>query len=880
MAEGHESSLQAPASLGRHAPFQITFRRHGDSDHLYHPGCTARAILDALERVITQGRSEALLVWPQPIGGLATFHALAALSRVPTCDTERLATLFFPWNRYSGATQKALLVDRDQLVKAALGALNRIHAQGYKHPAFGYLMAIHSLKHLSTGEQGNRRYKAVERDPSLLHPTLFELIPQADIRRSGEDSSEDHFLRRLRKHTWINQRSEYLASANDPSRTPFFLFGLHPEALTIETLRRAGLDCGRPGRRPDIILVDLTRRGRNNLGENWRAEADKFFLLLRDFYGPGCPPALAVTDDVFALQSMRWKTLKDYETSRDAAPSPKLPASAHLVINVRTDILDTEEAAPAWLENFTPEVYGTDILQFVESGLKLRRSLLEGGEREIAAAVSAAITALQNLVGLPGPVRWFREFLVQRHEGHEIQRLGERFDHVAPRGKLATALKLGSAGANHAQLSAFMQTFGRLCHASATDNPGTRFFEGRLAKLTKESGRSLVVFASEIIRNFAEWRVETENHLEYARPFLGTKTEFATVRETSQELRRAREGSVPYEHIVFIEPYPDDFLKLLAEPALPRRVMLLCHLARAKHIVDRIEALRQLDGVSPIEWNLIMVQEELQKATVTHTAEIPDLDALLLEPRLSTVDLAGPRTASSGPTRIIRTSGYVRIRAFDGTELAVYDPDALPAFSKRLARDVQPGDQICVFTPDFVDAARDSLHLSASAPEVLALYHQAVAEAAKKLPGQDLNAKADALRNRILQIDPSLASSLPGTQSLRSWINVADLLTTPRDEVRPQAPRDSGHYFVFMKALGVADDVARLYWDLGVLLTRSARISKGSAFHQVFMGILIDPYGTVSRFPEAVRQEVWRIHETAEEHLVAVLANESEGKSQ
>jgi hypothetical protein len=788
--------------------------------------------------------------------------------------------LFFPWNRNSGATQKALLVDREQLVKAALGPLNRIHTQGAKHPAFGYLMAVHSLKHLSTGEQGNRRYRAVERDPSLLHPTLFEIIPQVDLRRSGEDSSQNYFLRRLRNHTWVNERSEYLVSASDPLLTPFFLFGLHPQALTVDALRQAGLDANHRARRLDIVIVDLTRGGRNNLGDNWHAEADKFFLMLRDFYGLGCPPAFVVTDDVFALQRIRWKTLKDYEVSRAEDTSSKSPAQARLVLSVQADILNIEQAAPVWLEEFIPEVYGTDILQFVETALKLRRSLFDAGELEIAAAVSAAITALQNLVGLPGPVRWFRDFLSTHHEGHEMHSLGERFDHLAPRGKLATALKLGNAGANHAQLSTFMHTFERLCSAAAADNPGTRFFEERLAKLSKESGRSLVVFASDVIRNFAEWRVETQSHLEYAKPLLGTQIEFATVNETSRELKSARDGSRPYEHIVFIEPYPDDFLKLLTEPALPSRVMLLCHLARAKQILDRSESLRQLEGVAPIEWNLIMVQEQLQKATASHTAEIPDLDALLLEPRLSTVDLAGPRTASSGPTRIIRTSGFVRIRAFDGTELAAYDPDALPAFSKRLAKDVQIGDQICVFTPDFVEAARDTLHLSASAPEVLTLYHQAVAEARKKLPGQDLNGKADTLRDAILRIDPSLASSLPASQSIRSWIDVADLLTTPRDEVRPQAPRDATHYFAFMKALGIADELARLYWDLGVRSTRSARISKGSAFHQVFMAILIDPYGTISRLPEAVSKEVWRIHETAEESLVAVLSNEPEGKTQ
>jgi hypothetical protein len=167
--------------------------------------------------------------------------------------------------------------------------------------------------------------------------------------------------------------------------------------------------------------------------------------------------------------------------------------------------------------------------------------------------------------------------------------------------------------------------------------------------------------------------------------------------------------------------------------------------------------------------------------------------------------------------------------------------------------------------------------VSATAPEVLTLYHKTVAEAAAKLPGQDLTAKADALRNSIMKIDSS--PSLPGPQSIRQWIDVADLGDAPRDEVRPQAPRDRRHYLCFMKALGIADDVARHSWDWGIFWTRSMRIRSGTAFHQVFMGVLIDPDGAVSRLPEAHRQEVWRIYETAEQHLVAVISNNPEGNA-
>jgi hypothetical protein len=853
----------------------VTLHRHGGADS-YDLGLTAKAVLKAFERTIADRESHALLVWPQSTHGISVIHALAALARIPGCDTHRLTTVLFPWNRNAGASQKALLVDREQLVAAALTPLNRIYSDRPQHSALGYLLALHSLKHLATGQQGNRRYKAVENDPSLLHPTLFEIMPQAGIQASEILTSEDHFLRRLRNHTWIGERNDHLATASDPSTTPFYLFGIHADNSTAELLRRAMLEIAASGRSPDVVLIDGGRRARHALGDGWREVLVQFCQTLTEAYGKASPPALAITDDVYALQTIRWKILSQYDASRGALQSPKLPAPASLVVNVHADILDATPTVPAWLEDLSVEAYGSDLLNFVTTGFKLRKSLLAAGESEIASAVEAAVAAIQNLTGLPGPVRPFRDFLVDNHEAYEVHRLGERFDHLAPRGKIASAIKTGIAGANHAQLSHFLDAYSDLCTAVAASNPGTRFFDSCLTKLAAASSKSLVVFSTDLIRAFAEWRIQNDRVFDVVRTAVGRNILLVRARDVHEELEHARATGVPFEEIVLIEPYADDFLKTLAEPALPKRARILCHLARAKQILDRAKSLLQIDGVAPIEWNLLKVQECFENALTGHTADIPDLDALLLEPRISTIDLAGPRTAYSGPTRMIRTSGYVRIRAFDGTELAVYDPDALPVFSRRLAKDLKPGDQICAFSPDFIDEAREKLRLSATAPEVLALYHRAVADAAAKLLGQSLDEKAETLRRLILKIEPSI--TLP--QSIRPWIDVADLPDAPRDEVRPQAPRSREHYFVFMKALGIADELAKTYWDFGIFWTRSIRISTGSAFHQVFLGVLIDPDGTISRFPQADHQDIWRIHETAEDHLVSVISNEPEGRTE
>ena len=880
MPGSQEHDTQSFARIGVVEPgpaHGVGLRRRNESGECRDVSPIAKEVLSVFDRVLSDGKSEALLLWPQAIEGIAVFHALAALARIAGCDCQGLAALFFPWNRNSGATQRTLLVDREQLVQATLPPLNRVHTQGARHSAFGYLMALHSLKHLSTGEPGNRRQRALERDPSLMHPTLFEIIPQVSIQEASVRDSGDHFLQRLRRHTWINERGEHMNAANDSARTPFVLFGVHADAVSAELFRNAGLDLNKGGRRPDIVLIDLTRRSRNALGGNWREAVSKFLSAVEELYGTECPPALAVTDEVFALQTLRWRILNDYDARRGKMASPKHPVPSRLVLSAKTDVFDWEAAGPGALDELFAEVYGADLLNFVDSGLKLKRSLLDAGDQEIAAAVTAALVALQNLIGLPGPPHQFLTFLADNYQGYELQSLGARFDHLTPRGKINAVIKLGAAGANHAPLVSFLDTYDKLYSIAATDNPGTRLFDGCLSKVTKQSLRSIIVFSSDLIRSFAEWRIENENALADVRTKLGREIILVDNREATDELERAVSVSNPCQQVLFVEPHADHFLQVLTHPALPPKATVLCHLARAKQILQRAEAFLQLDGIAPVEWNLLIVQEGFLKALSGHTIDIPDLDSILLPPRAGTIDLTGPHAQGGGPTRIIRTSGHVQIRAFDGTELAVYDPDALQPFSRRLAKDLQSGDQICVFSPDFIDAAREKLHLGATAPEVLTLYHKTVAEAATKLPGHDLTAKAAALRNSIMKIDPSL--SLPGPQSIRQWIDVADLVEASRDEVRPQAPRDRRHYLSFMKALGIADDVAQHYWDWGIFWTRSMRIRSGTAFHQVFLGVLIDPHGAVSRLPEAHRQEVWRIYETAEQHIVAVISNDPEGNT-
>jgi hypothetical protein len=846
-------------------------RRRNDPKSLLTAGPSTEAAITVFNRVLANRKSEVILMWPKPLDGIAALHSLSAIRLLNQCDCSRLATLFFPWNRSSESSQRKVLVDRDFIYRATLQPLNRILAYGSSHPSYGYVIALHSLHHvLTSGKKSVQLSAALKSDPGLEHPSLLEIMPQHGIRKDGLHKYDDQFLRRLQRYTWIRKLKGHMSAATEPRRTPFFLFGVGDDALTLDLFKASGLDPHSGGRLPDIVLVDMTSRVQGRLNGNWQEPIQRFLDLALELYLDDCPPVLAITDDVFTFHHLR-NEIRDYDKWR--SPDIKGPVRlvrGGIILTPQADPLDRETIATNAAPNITAEVYGSDILKIVELGLGLRKLLLQSGYSALSEAVSTAIQVIQNLVGLPGHPRQFHEFVTDRYEGFELHRIGARYDHQVPRGTIRSSLKKGLAGSSHSLLAQFADEFDELCRAADADNPGRIRFDHCIGSLMSAGLRSLVVFSSQVQRDFAEWRIETDETFAEVRSNLGQKLILVDRKEVLKEVDRVGLGAEPFQVIVFVEPRPDDFLHVLTRQRLPVKVMFMANLARTESTLRRVRSLLSIDGIAPLQDTLRTVEKEFECALDGHTIRIGELDAELLTPVLGTLDLTGTGGPGSGAVRILQTAERLRIRAFDGTELALYDPDALQVFSRGLARDLRPGDQICVFSPEFVNVVRERLHLTTDASDVLTLYHKTVAEAAEGLPGSDITAKTRVFRQRMLAIEPTLI--LPA--SIRQWIEVGGLAGVPRSAVRPQAPRYRAHYMCFMEALGISSIVAKHYWDSGIFWTRSMRIRHGASFHQVFMGILVDPYGTASRLPEADRHEVWRIYEAAQEHVMTIFSSE------
>ena len=833
----------------------------------------AQSLLSLYEQTILRNESRIALVAPARLGELSMLHSLAALNRVETCDRERLTTMLFPWSRSGATYQRKLVVDRPMLCERISRALHRLDGRPPTQRD-SYILAINSLNE-AIKHDGLR--EKLQGDPAAEHPTLFEIMPYLGVHRSSIISSSGRFLERLRKYTWLSRGgSRRLSDASEPATAPFFLIGIGGDASERDALIRAGLDPARGGRKPDLLLLDMTIRRRDWLGTDWKKTASRFLDAVLELYlDVGPPPVFAVTDDIYCLESLAFAVLKDWDrwrlpTSTRARTAPQ----TSLVLKVETSFFGEPIELGTDVPKVTASVFGTDLLKVVEAGYRVRRKLLDDGEKELGNLAGAAANVVQNLATLPGQPRMFFDYLREEFEGYQLKHRADKYDAPAVQAELRAAREGGIAGRHHTELVEFSTSFDALITSINKDNAGRKLFDETLRRLEKKKERALIVFPSPFLRDFASWRVEKDFFLFDIRYTVGKSIVFATPREVGEILdsfvqRHGDDKTV----LICIEPSFDAMMNLLCSRSLPQRWMIQCSLPRANQLARRLRLTGELDGAQPIATRLRSLVEELERSSSGHTSEISAFDPEAPYAAHTIIDLTGGGgLGGEFPTRCIELATGVSIRVYENSELAVYDGDELDDFGKRAANLIAPGDRVCVFTDELSDIARGMLKHTVDAPEILALYHRKILEAAEGLPGSNVAQKAARLRLRMQELAPE--ADLPPSSAMQYWLDVVDLPNKPRSEVRPHAPRHFETYALFMKAIGIAEMVAEQYWLLGIAWTRSARIRGGNYIHQVLMSIIVDPHGTLSQLPGIVDSEdVWRLHELAKENIETVVSN-------
>jgi hypothetical protein len=866
-----KTAARSYSSLRNAEPLETcALRRDTDPGNTCGINTNSSEALEVLNVVVAERKSMALYIAPERLSSLATLHAYACLQRLPRCCDEGLTSLLFPATRNSFSPLKDVLVDRESLCVSIQGPLAKISVRE-RQPWSRFVLALQSLHSVFQHNKRSADLKAaIVADEALQHPTLYELFPHALIPSDGSKTYDKKFLERLRRYTWIN-RSKQSLDAVDIATTPFLLIGIGPDNGTEKQLRDSDLFPRRGKRHPDVLLLDLTDKRKRSLQLGWKEQVNTLLNDLINVYVEDAPPVLAVSDDVYVIQELRYQLLNDYDSLRaEAYSTRRTPSDFKVIFNFQRDDLTPTIPLPSFVPKVDAQVFGTDGLRAIEEGLRLRRQLILGGEGELVDAVANTCNVLRRLLALPGEPRSLSQFLHSLYEGARLERIGAKYDHIAARARLLHAIDHGGGGAFQDQIKQFAKTFDAIIAALEKSHPARGRFDNCLRRAISKSERLHIAMPNALSRDFALWRIKND-------PFLfdvRMSPERITLFSTKDALPRNKPDG--HSRLIFFEPYLGILLRVLGESEPVPVISIISNHASAEQLCRELKIALELAKPHPFAQVLLPIESALMNGASTHLSDIGDLRNEVRPVRRVMSDFTDRyENSGAGQTRAITLSSGTIIRVFDGSEIPVFEGDISHPWHKLPARNIRAGDEICLFLPELVENAKEILKLSAHATDFLAEYHKTVSKEAANLSGSDLNDKAVALRDRILDLDPD--ADLPSLATLRRWIEVEKLLDLPRDQVRPHAPGKKEHYDLLMRALNVSDFLANLLWEEGVFGTRSARIKNGNFIHQLLMTTLIDPESVASRLPQISAVDLWKVAQTAEEYVETVISNEAIG---
>src|SRR5207244_4204499 len=110
---------------------------------------------------------------------------------------------------------------------------------------------------------------------------------------------------------------------------------------TIRATDRIGVQLRAIKKAPDLLILDLSRKGRGRLGWNWQSQAKVAVDCMREAH----PTAgiLAITDDPWTYRWARFDLLGSRQSGRKGRVTPAL---SHVVFARETNIIENGKQEP------------------------------------------------------------------------------------------------------------------------------------------------------------------------------------------------------------------------------------------------------------------------------------------------------------------------------------------------------------------------------------------------------------------------------------------------------------------------------------------------------------------------------------------------------
>lgn len=816
-----------------------------------------RAIVDHAVAVADSGTCEALLVWPpqafspSAVAGLMTLAATGAADRLETTvagaktwsrvDANAVKVAIFPYARSTHSPARRVQVDAKQL-----GEVNFEHyVRGSLEkgdPSIDYHHVLSRVRKLDGRTVDGEYY------PEFRHPVLDEVVPHGPP--AGNGGTNSALLWRTHRKTDIGKLARD-GTADDPARGNFYAFELRASD-------RIGVAIRSIGSAPSLLLVDLTRTGRQRLGWNWSSRGREVVECMQAVHPS--TGILVITDDPWSYSAARFEILG---TRKYGKRGKILPSSGTTVLGLAGGIL-SDKATPDFEPIKTIRVDGFygQTGHVSEELRRLSSKVADAGDTKSADMLKDLGAMVRRTASLPGSVEELSHFL----ESETTAAIAS--DRIAAYRSAGIVADLSAAESVASQIDtggAIRRSVSELMSGLADATPMSTLLDDIVEPSLRSSSKSVFIFRNDLNAEFAAHRMGANTR-------LVDRLASGMVIFGGGEALDAIAASPPasrnqFKRLILVAPTRSTILKFFASPWLPEDITVIADADTLAYAGRDAERLSVDLGDHPIARRLAEFSNAARARVneigrhASNLDKIPPLDDL--EPSHSNViDLSG---GSRGDRQLLQFTLHngQRILARKGTMLVLRDDGAATtSFVGRQAGEVEIGDEMCAIGPAFVERARSLVNIRAAAAEEIRTYHEEVSERFSRLPGQSVAAKIRSLADVMGEprINPDNA---------RYWVDIDAEMDKPMHEVVPHAPQDRDTFMRFTTALGISARTAENFWLWAIVAQRSHRMRSGNLFHDAFRGILTDPHAALAQ-NRGRHGDIRALRLMAEEHVSMV----------
>lgn len=797
--------------------------------------------VEAVFSCIEDGRDRLLLAWPERPGNAFTLAAVAAREARASGRLAYATVAVWPWRAGLLRAARSVLVHPHDIATAAKLALND-QTQGktwvtsdVAHDGLGMIEV--RLRDLVPEHAPVRVVRGRGRDEMLVrNPTLLETTTVFQPTARGFQSEPEQVLKRVRDYTFLGNEGAKLKGAmdsvGDPHRAPFAIFGLpaekSPQRIARHLLHKRFEDKGL-----DVVVADLTRQSKVELGEKWEEKLASLLEAIATV--PGRRPSLLVLcEDPFTFKSAS-RVVKGFNGR--LKPKRQAPEEVGLYLADR-GLTSKATPLPPTLQciNFQADIKDASLVYLRDDMLSLMREFRDAGDIEGQKGVSQALSFVRRIASLPVGLTEALDIVDVLYDGDDDVDIAIR---SMFRYKMALA-DLGKSSLGLAKAGPIINRIEDLVSKWQLETPVSAKLTSMLSAVEWNDPSTLVSVPD---RRIAEVLLLSDRALSWSCSVVDHKALAEAISTTR------------YRRLVVAGPSTAALRALLVGENAPPNVVLLGDASGAGLLAGELAPLARLHAFASVAERATALQAALKRGGIDEKLNLDEAEFRVATAQSRNIDLSREGESFSGDKIAIGTGAH-RILYRPHSDVLLFESNEARLFQKVAAQDVERGDHILVLDERVRNSVRDALAASTASLDQLVAYHTHIAAFRSAVVGDTHAEKAREVFRRMRALDPALGEG--EVSNVLRWLT-ADLAPISHHGSRqPRAARDQARFTLFMAALGVEEVIATTYWNFAIVPTRSYRVQEGNQFNKRVVQFVLDPESAGMTAADTGLKRLWQ----------------------